>query len=537
LITSSMMMVHTGLRDILSIEQDDPYSKETAPPALPIDVASFAVAVILRSFVIACCVVMLFLCIWKRRRQPLKSRKWIPYVFLLSKIIGNIAGTQAAWPSGWSHDSVGVNSIVGCYIEQWGSNPLYIVNMLCIVFLFGRFFVLKAYESRKSQHQAIRREEQQADNESTLDTDKIKQQCDTDRANRRIRLISKIIKSLTSWYLLAAMMAICLLSIYVMGAIDVSRTGGVCNDQWAKITPEGTPAAILARYEIVLVCLIAATVIIMLLTDFFVFLRSHKPFSLRNMFLEDDPLRYRMELYLFCIPAIFLGIIVGCFGISSTVVGRTSAIVLVRTILYVIFWEIPGLLVIPGVPLFHAIAWEFREKKTKDKANGDRVDTGPGTLASISRITGLPQHVSELDPTEFNDSSDMIHRLLGCGDITTHELFMDFSKKEFSVENVFIYDDIARYKNNTSDRYEQAKLIFDSYLAKGALNEVNLPGRCVDSAFEKLKAYEEGKEGVVLEEDLFDSVLQQVVVNLRDTYMRLWYTQAYKEYTQKRRGL
>ncbi|KAL0483722.1 7 TM domain-containing transmembrane protein [Acrasis kona] len=527
------------IQGILERHQDDPYSTDQPLPATPTDIASFVVAVILRASVIICCILMIFLCLFKRNRQPLKSRKWIPYVFLLSKIIGNIAGVQSAWPASWSHDSIGTASSVGCFIEQWGSNPLYIVNLLCIVFLFGRFFVLKAYESRKQQHQEIRREEQLADDCATLDTDKMKEQSAIGRANRRIRLKSKIIKSLTSWYLLAFSMVALLLSIYIMGAIDISRTGGICNDNWAKITPAGVPAAILARYEIVLVVVIAVTAVIMLITDMVMVYRTPSPFSFGNMFLEDDPLRYRMELYLFCIPASCLGIIVACFGISSTVVDRTSTIVLVRTILYFLFWEIPGLLVIPGVSLFHAIAWERREKKAIIKSNSDRIDTSPGNnSSSLSAISGLPKHVCELDPTEFNDSSDMIHRLLGCGDVTTHELFRDFAKKEFSVENVLIYDDIARFKNNVNvERYEQAKLIFDSYLASGSLNQVNLPSKSADSAAEKLKAYEEDKEGCTLGDDLFDGVLQQVVVNLRDTYMRLWYTQAFKEYVEKRKGL
>src|SRR3989338_1179051 len=149
-------MLHR-LFTIFQYDPDDSYSTATAPPVTSLDKATFAVTVVLRAIVVFLCLFMLVLCIWKRKRQPLKSRKFIPALFLVSKAFANIAVVQSAWPAGWNSYDLGVNAIVGCYIQLWGTNVLYIINMLCVIFMFCRFFSLRAYEKRKERHQLLRR--------------------------------------------------------------------------------------------------------------------------------------------------------------------------------------------------------------------------------------------------------------------------------------------------------------------------------------------------------------------------------------------
>jgi hypothetical protein len=514
-------------------DPDDSYSTQSAPPVTALDKATFGVTLSLRAIVILMCLIFLGLCIWKRNRQPLKSRKWIPYVFLISKALSNVAAVQSAWPYGWNNYDLGISAIVACYIQLWGTNPLYIVTMLCVIFMFCRFFVLKAYEKRKIRHQAL-----------------VHDQHMDYRVVQKSHNISRFIKFLTSPMLLFFVVMVCFFSIYVIGAIDVSRTNGTCSDSWAKYTSNGVPAAVLARYEIFVVLCIAIVGVIIVITDLIVnghlstICRCRVSFKefMKTLFIEDDPLRYRMELYLFAIPAVSLGIMVGAFGLVSTLTTRPAYVVLVRNILYVVFWDIPGLLVIPGMVLFTTFDWERRERRAKQHSSieYDMGANSPGESVELPeegvKVT-LPKHISDLDITEFNDSADMIHRILGSGDQEAYQLFKGFTSKEFSVENVQVYDDIAAYKNMDSqeDRHKQCKLIFSSYLETNSLSEVNIPRKVIEEVREKVQQSEANPETNPLEKDLFDAILQQVLMNLSDSYLRLWYTQSWKDYIARKK--
>jgi hypothetical protein len=365
--------------------------------------------------------------------------------------------------------------------------------------------------------------------------------------------VSKAIKFFTDPLFLFFAISLSVLSIYVVGAIDVGRTNGTCSDSWAKYTAKGVPAAVLARYEIfvvVVIALVGLTLVFMdlifngHLTNLCTCKMTPRKFF-KNLFFEDDPLRYRLELYSFAFPALALGVIVGSFGIVSTVTTRSNYIVLLRNILYVFLWDIPSLLAIPGVVLISALRWQYRENHAKNEIfayNYEMKSNSPGGEKGViyePTVVDMPSYIKDLDITEFNDSADMIHRILGCGDIEAKQIFKDFTSKEFSVENVLCYDDIQTYqsKDTFEARYKQAVLIFDSYLERNSVNEVNIPRKFIENARESVKIYAANPAASTMDSTLFDSIMQQIVVNLTDSYMRMYYSDAWQELRAKRKKM
>jgi len=125
-----------------------------------------------------------------------------------------------------------------------------------------------------------------------------------------------------------------------------------------------------------------------------------------------------------------------------------------------------------------------------------------------------------------------------------HDLFLENLQKEFSVENLYCWDDIEKYKNLgkedvtfkslTEDGKRRgylaihAKRICDKYFnGNKSLMELNVQKKDTDLLWRKLKQKKADLE-------IFDQILQAVKVNLSDSYSRIVLTKEYKQYVAEK---
>jgi len=125
-----------------------------------------------------------------------------------------------------------------------------------------------------------------------------------------------------------------------------------------------------------------------------------------------------------------------------------------------------------------------------------------------------------------------------------HDLVEAHLKKEYSVENLYCWDDIEKYKNLgkedvtlkslTEDVKRRgylaihAKRICDKYFnGDKSLMELNVQKKDTDFLWRKLKHKKADLE-------FFDKILQAVKVNLSDSYSRIVLTREYKQYVAEK---
>jgi hypothetical protein len=111
------------------------------------------------------------------------------------------------------------------------------------------------------------------------------------------------------------------------------------------------------------------------------------------------------------------------------------------------------------------------------------------------------------------------------------EIFTNFAKQEWSVENISLWDDIQDYldEKNSTQRQLKATNIFFNYLnGTDSKLEVNLNTSLCQNLKESIDNDPE------LDDHLFDSILQSVKVNLADTFSRLRLRNDYKSWKRTR---
>lgn len=106
--------------------------------------------------------------------------------------------------------------------------------------------------------------------------------------------------------------------------------------------------------------------------------------------------------------------------------------------------------------------------------------------------------------------------------------FLNFCKKEFSLENPLFMQEVRAYKKikNDEKRAKRAKDIFATFIESGALLELNIDSRqrsTVRAALDKAPL------------DIFDIVLAHVEVVINDTFSRFETSAQFKYLEQKAR--
>jgi len=121
-----------------------------------------------------------------------------------------------------------------------------------------------------------------------------------------------------------------------------------------------------------------------------------------------------------------------------------------------------------------------------------------------------------------------------------HDLIAEFCKMEYSVENVYAWDDIEAYKRVEKDDpafksltdSQQRKLllitharrILSKYFAGGkSLMEVNCQQKDIDTILKKIQLKQ-------VDRHLFDKLLETVSMNLCDSFSRFCLTSQYKKF-------
>jgi hypothetical protein len=103
--------------------------------------------------------------------------------------------------------------------------------------------------------------------------------------------------------------------------------------------------------------------------------------------------------------------------------------------------------------------------------------------------------------------------------------FITFSRKEWSLENVLLYEDLLKFKKISSKEKskEYAQIIYERYLEINSNLEVN-----IDEAlrFEVLKKIKNDQ----IDSTIFDSIQFALQLNLLDTFSRLKEETNYKRF-------
>jgi hypothetical protein len=103
-----------------------------------------------------------------------------------------------------------------------------------------------------------------------------------------------------------------------------------------------------------------------------------------------------------------------------------------------------------------------------------------------------------------------------------HDLFLNFSKTEFSVENIKCWDDIQKFKADPT--MALAVEVQKTYLM-GALSPME-----INIATSQAKQVSNAIETNAIDSTLFAEIERVLMVNITDTYFRFQYTNRYKNY-------
>jgi hypothetical protein len=100
--------------------------------------------------------------------------------------------------------------------------------------------------------------------------------------------------------------------------------------------------------------------------------------------------------------------------------------------------------------------------------------------------------------------------------LTLHDMFLQYTEKEMSSENVLVHDLIQSYKRN-KDKVERrrqiARYIRDQFLVEGSLHQLNIREETVSRAIEHL-------EMNLLDDMLFNEIEREVENTLSDSLIR-----------------
>jgi hypothetical protein len=112
----------------------------------------------------------------------------------------------------------------------------------------------------------------------------------------------------------------------------------------------------------------------------------------------------------------------------------------------------------------------------------------------------------------------------------------NYSQAEFSIENCFAYEAIAKYKEtkDNEEKLKMASLIYTTYIDGNGSLQVNISVHCKKSVAENI---ERAKSDVGILECLFNEFEAEVRGNLLDTFSRFVFSEHYSKYRKGRSSL
>jgi hypothetical protein len=470
-----------------------------------LQLTTFIVGEVLRGVTLTVSAVLLILCFIFRNHQPLKSRSWFPFLYLTVHIIEQICYVLQVIPTTWISGNGDAATQGFCFLYVWISTPLLILLFVVIIIWIIRWLSLRALNKRKETKARQQQDDLSMDDESQTDGSSTDRKLIANKAAKTTNNLGnyKLIQFLLSRKAAVLIIGVSLIIIYVVGAIDLILWKGQCVT-WS----------IMFLVELSFIAVFFILLILFILYDFISTGFMDRKFScskqwLADMFLNDDPLMFRAELYLvlFFITLEFFQQLV--YVIITLVPGNPYGEIagLYNQIGMVLLNQLTGLISIPGTPLFFTILWLARSNN-RDELSIHEADAG--------------------DLAIYNRSEDTIARILLSGDKQLANLFKEFAVKEFSVENVLLYYDIQKYnKMGLKNKLTFIKYIQETYLEASSSLQVNLPKNVLDNLKSQMKEANEKKE---VPADLFQKMMVELHQNLLDTYSRFFDSAELRKY-------
>jgi hypothetical protein len=216
--------------------------------------------------------------------------------------------------------------------------------------------------------------------------------------------------------------------------------------------------------------------------------------SLKRYFFDDDPFKFRIEFYM-----VFLMIIIGFLFtlippvllISTKLAGGATPSQL-RNIGGLFFFILECLQL--SIPYY-------------------------GVIIALIRII-QQKMIKKVERTEFEELFN---------DEVGNELLKEFAINEWSIENIYLHDDILKYKK-TPKKLMKSKCeeILKTYIEEGSPLEVNISRRIRKLTIQKIRNFDNENSM-----EIFDGVGFEVLMNLQDTFGRFKFTQLYVSWKKK----
>eukprot|EP01080_Neovahlkampfia_damariscottae_P010572 gene10572-3091_t len=140
----------------------------------------------------------------------------------------------------------------------------------------------------------------------------------------------------------------------------------------------------------------------------------------------------------------------------------------------------------------------------------------------IKKLLKTNKKSNEFQNLILDDTIDSIFK-----NPTKLKMFKSFAEKEFSLENIFLYEQIKIFEElENEQRREKANLLFSKFL-NGANSEleVNVAGNQTKDIMKHLN-----DESYFIDKEFFSDILHSIKENLSDTYSRFQLTEEYEHF-------
>ncbi|KAL0485566.1 proteoglycan 4 [Acrasis kona] len=477
-----------------------PYVFFNVAPDQPNELLVFILLTLIRALVVGASIILLILCILNRGSNFMISRGFIPYSFLTWKILSILIEETQSVPSSWiagMHllDVSNAYSQIECYLTIYVINPFLILNVVGILITFYHFY------SKRRTNKLLYLQTQNGPVRGVVE-----------EPNALTNVMYRILKLTSTKLFKGIAIAVVVLAVYAVCVSQSAAYQGQC-----KFTD------IAFYFQIVLILLVGLTMITMSSIDLLYMCFNKQKSStlmltIKNILFDDDPLMFRLENYMMGV-AIFnyavIRFVLQTYQLTSEI-NRQKTLVNVHLTLYIlqfIFWDILGLVALPGV--LHMAAIRFSR------------------VAQMSAQQNMYTPIEAFSGFSFESSEETIHLLMGHP--RTHDLMRDFACKEFSLENVMIYDEVKRYQifEDVEQRAIHARLIINLYLLANSEFQVNLDKRRIEPVLTAAEAYKQDPHLNPLPQNLFEDIMRSVVENLLDTYDRFFFYTPFQDYIRK----
>lgn len=204
--------------------------------------------------------------------------------------------------------------------------------------------------------------------------------------------------------------------------------------------------------------------------------------QLRRFFLEEDHYFYRLELWLVPMNALY--------AVLWVVISPYSSVL--RSIFIECVWLNAASIIIYFPLLFTIISYLLRRKR-RSSSNSDN-ESRLGLVNSIFLDSGL------------------------------YNLFVEYSKHEFNLENVVFKNYCIQYKRSQErDRGQLLKQIESNFFMSSSMFEINVPKRVIDEIRIQIGTGN-------YPNTLLDEVEREIDLNLNDTFLRFRESKGYKSH-------